>query len=223
MTTVSQVKQVVQPLLKRNPDLALVGRLVILKPVHHVLRGISIDRSLDPELFVPSWAATFLFWPSADFPLNWGERVYGPGAWVVNQYRNLPELLCHAIEEEALPLLRPVQTIDDLVEFASEQRFPNTYLDLYKHRKIFFDVARGDLGSARALCEYMATDRAKRWYLPSMREEYDCITKELCPLIARGDRSGLVRLLHKYEERTVRTMKLEKYWEPTSFPIELES
>jgi len=223
MTTVAQVRQVVQPLLQRNPDLALVGRLVVIKPVHHILRGISIDRSLDPQLFVPSWAVTFLFWPRANFSLNWGQRVYGPGVWAIDEHKDLPELLCHAIEREALPLLRPIQTIDDLVKFASEERFPNTYLDLYQHRKIFFDVARGDLHAARSICQYMATDRAKRWYLPVMEEEYDWITKELCPLIARGDRSALAHLLHEYEERTVRTMKLEKYWVPTPFPIELES
>jgi hypothetical protein len=222
MTTVAQVKQAVEPLLKRNPDLALVGRLIVLKPVQHILRGIIIDRSLDPRLFVPSWAVTFLFWPRANFPLNWGQRIYGSGAWDLDE-KPLPELLCHAIEEQALPLLRPVRTIDDLVAFASAKRFPNTYLDLYEDRKIFFEVARGDLDAARLLCQCMTSDHTKRRYLPDMKEEYDAIMKGLCPLIAKGDRPRLGQLLHKYEEGTVRAMKLEKYWEPTPFPIELDS
>ena len=129
-----------------------------------------------------------------------------------------------AIEEQALPLLRPIKTIDDFVGFATKERFRHTHLDLYEHRKIFVDIARGDLDSARSICEYMATDRAKRLYLPmKMDEEYDRITKELCPLIAKRDRAGLAHLLHKYEEGSVRAMKLEKYWEPTPFPIELQS
>ena len=78
--------------------------------------------------------------------------------------------------------------------------------------KSFVDIARGDLDSARSICEYMATDHAKRKYLPlKMDEEYNRITKELCPLIAKRDRAGLARLLHKYEEGSVRAMKLEKY------------
>ena len=53
MTTVAQVKQVVQPLLQRNPDLALVGRMIVVRPVHHLLRGIYLARSSDPDDFVP--------------------------------------------------------------------------------------------------------------------------------------------------------------------------
>jgi hypothetical protein len=221
MTTVAQVKEAVQPLLQRNSDLALVGRLVIVKPVHHILRAISIGRSMARELFVPSWAVGFLSWPGPGLSLNWGERVYGPGAWDISEYKNLPELLCQAIEEQALPLLRPIQSIDDLVGFASKERFPLTYLDLYPHQKIFFDVARGRLDDAWTICEYMASDAAKQYYLPSMQEEYDCITKELCPLITKGDRPGLANILHRCEEASVRIEKLEKLWERTPFPIEL--
>src|SRR5215475_9613867 len=85
MTTVSQVREVVQPLLQRNPDLELVGRLVVIKPVHHILRGIYIDRSLDRQLFVPTWAVMFLFEPSESFSYNWGGRLYNRahGAWDV--------------------------------------------------------------------------------------------------------------------------------------------
>ncbi|MPZ37931.1 MAG: hypothetical protein GEU95_07675 [Rhizobiales bacterium] len=222
MTTIAQVKQVVQPLLQRNPDLALVGRRVIIKPIHHILRGISIGRSINPALFIPAWAVVFLFEPRDSLSLNWGERIYKV-TWDVAD-PDLPTKMCEAIEEQALPLVRPIKTIDDFVGFATKERFRDTYLDLYEHRKIFVDIARGDLESARSICEYMATDRAKHRYLPlKMDEEYNRITKELCPLIAANDRPGLARLLHKYEEGSVRAMKLEKYWEPTPFPIELES
>ncbi len=53
-----------------------------------------------------------------------------------------------------------------------------------------------------------------------MQDEYDRITKELCPLIAANDRPGLARLLHGYEAQSVKNLKLEKFWEPTPFPIE---
>lgn len=220
MTTIAQVKQVALPLLQRNPDLVLVGRRVLIKPIQHILRGISFGRSIAPNLFIPAWAVIFLFEPSDSLSLNWGERIYKVAWDVANP--DLPVKMCEAIEEQALPLLRPIKTINDFVGFATKERFRDTYLDLYEHRKIFIDIARGDLDSARSICEYMATDHAKRRYLPlKMNEEYDRITKELCPLIAVNDRFGLARLLHKYEESSVRAMKLEKYWEPTPFPIEL--
>ena len=221
MTTVAQVREVVQPLLQRNSDLALVGRIVVIKPVHHILRGIYIDRSLDPLLFVPTWAVVFLFEPCQSLSYNWGERVYRrPGRWQLPD-PNLPNDMAKAIEQQALPLLRPIQSIDDFIAFTSKDRFRDTYLDLYPDRRIFVDVARGDLEAARTICTYFATDRAKRWYLPKMQEEYDRITKMLCPLVAANDRPGLARLLHAFEAGSVRDMKLDKLWEPTPFPIEL--
>src|SRR5262245_1095373 len=222
MTTVAQVKQVIQPLLQRNPDLALVGRNVIIAPVCHILRGVNLMRSIDPKLFIPAWAVVFLFEPRDSLSLNWGQRIYKVTWDVTNP--DLPKKLCEAIEEQALPLLRPIETIDDFVGFATKERFELTHLSLYEHRKIFVDIARGDFDSARSICEYMTTDHAKNRYLPlKMDEEYDRITKELCPLIAKRDRAGLARLLHKYEEGSVRAMKLEKYWEPTPVPIEMKS
>jgi hypothetical protein len=222
MTTVAQVKQAVKPLLERNPDVALVGRLVVVKPVHHILRGIYIDRSSDPLEFVPTWSVIVMCEPRRDFGYRWGGRVYGPpGGWNIND-PNLPVLMCEAIEREALLPMRSIGTIDDFVKFTSKERFPDTYLDLYHMRKILVDVARGDLQSAGSICDYMKTDRARRWYLPDMQEQYDRVTKELCPLIIANDRGGLARLLHEYEEGSVRAMKLEKYWEPTPFPIDLQ-
>lgn len=223
MTTVAQVKRAVQPLLQRNADLALVGRLVLIKPVHHILRGIFIDRSFDPDLFVPTWAVVFLFEPHCSFSFNWGERVYNRarGVWDVND-PEIPATLCEAIEEVVLPLLRPVKTIDDFVAFTTKERFRYTYLDFYELRKVFVDVARGDLAAARSICEFLATDRARRKHLPMMQEEYDRITKALCPCVAAGDRPGLVQLLRDWEAESARMLKLDRVWEPTPFPLELQ-
>lgn len=223
MITVSQVREVVQPLLQRNPDLELVGRLVVIKPVQHILRGIYIDRSLDRQLFVPTWAVMFLFEPSESFSYNWGGRLYdrAHGAWDVTNSAT-SAVMCEEIEKEALPLLRPIQTIHDFIGFTSKERFKETYLDLYEERKIFVDVARGDLNAARTICTYFATDRAKKRYMGGMEEEYDRITKTLCPLIAAGDRLGLARLLRDWEASSAEHLKLQKLWEPTPFPIELQ-
>lgn len=221
MTTIAQVRQVVQPLLQRNSDLALVGRIVVIKPVHHILRGIYIDRMSDPLIFRPIWAVVFLFEPRQTLSFNWGERVYRrPGSWDVSD-PDTPAAMAEAIEQQALPLLRPVQTIDDFVTFTSKDRFRDTHLDFYPERRIFVDVARGDLEAARTICAYFATDRARRWYLPQMQEEYDRITQSLCPLVAADDRPGLARLLHEFEAGSAKDMKLDKIWEPTPFPIEL--
>lgn len=207
MTTVAQVKQVVRPLLQRNPDLALVGRLVVIKPVHHILRGISIGRSIDPKSFVPNWSAVFLFEPFARFHLFWGTRMRG--IWDLG-VPDLPEKLARAIEREALPVLRSITTIDDFVGFAR-----GTWTEEHKP---YVDVARGDFEAAQSMCDFFASLNGR--FGPS-QDEFEQIVQNLCPLIAANDRLGLAQLLHKYEAESVKRLKLEKFWQPTPFPIEL--
>ena len=54
-----------------------------------------------------------------------------------------------------------------------------------------------------------------------MQETYDRVVEGLCPLVAANDRTGLAKLLHSYEAQSVKNLKIEKFWEPTPFPIEL--
>lgn len=56
MTTAAQVKKVVRPLLDRHADLALVGRYIYVRPVHHFARAILIDRMLDPAKSIGSFS-----------------------------------------------------------------------------------------------------------------------------------------------------------------------
>ena len=223
MTTIAQVKQAVQPLLQRNTDLELVGRLVIIKPVQHILCGINIGRSLDPLKFVPTWSVLLLSEPHKNFGYLWGAKVSGPrGNWKISD-PDLPVAMCQAIEQEALIPMRAVKTFDDFINFASKERFPVKHLDLYPATKILVDIARGDLIAAAAICQHLKTNEGRAEYMPYLREEYDRVVEELCPLVTAGDRAGLAKLLHSYEAQSVKNLKIEKYWEPTPFPIELAS
>lgn len=57
MTTAAQIRKPAQPLLKRNPDLVIIGRFVIFKQVDHPLRGIYIDRRGDKLAFFSELAS----------------------------------------------------------------------------------------------------------------------------------------------------------------------
>ena len=63
-------------------------------------------------------------------------------------------------------------------------------------------------------------DRPRFW-ICTIREEYDCATKTIAPLVAARDRAGLAALLHEWEAYSVKLMKLEKLWQPSPFPLEL--
>ena len=222
MTTIAQVKQAVQPLLQRNSDLALIGRLVIIRPVQHILCGINIGRSLDHLKFVPTWSVLLLSELHKDFGYLWGGKVRGPrGSWLITD-PNLPAAMCEAIEQEALAPMRAIKTFDDFINLASKEHFPVRHLNLYPATRILVDIARGDLAAAETICRYLRTHEGRAQYMPNMREEYDRVM-QLCPLVAAGDRAGLAKLLHGYEAQSVKNLKLEKYWEATPLPIELKS
>lgn len=215
MTTAADVKKVVQPLLQRNPDLVLVGRMVVIKPVHHVLRGVYIDRTSAASMFNPLWAAMILFNRWGTFSPHWGDRVYGGFLGLGDT--DLADKLCDAIEHEALPVLRPVQSLEDFVMFAGSERFPRGNFNQYPVLSMFVHIALGNLAAARHGCDYISK-AAKEDDDPD--SDYRRYATEICPLVEAGDRTGLVRRLHDYEEWSVKRMKLEKYWTRTPFPIE---
>jgi len=215
MTTVAQVKHVARPLLERNSDLALVGRLIVIKPVHHVLRGVYIDRSLDPSTFTPTWFVCLLFARDARIGFGWGDRLYNQahGPWDISN-ANTPSVMCTEIEQYALPHLRAIQSIEDYVTFTSQkERFPLTYVSRDDPRMLIINIALGDFDAARTIC----ASRARRTTSSTAESAH-----ELCTLLAADDRPGLVRLLRAWEAASAKRLKLEKFWEPTPFPLELQ-
>jgi hypothetical protein len=220
MTTATQIKRLIKPLLQRYGELALIGQWIVLKPVHHVVRGVLIDRSWEANRFRPTWAVVDLVERLEVFPINWGQQFAHPtnGSWKWDD-PTIQEALIEALEQEVLPLLRPIVSLDDFVGFATDERFRLSGFDAFLLRKIVVDVARGDLESARSICANLATGRT-RWSGPRMREEFDRIMQRLCPLLAADDRAGLVLLLREWEAYSVKNLKLETVWEPLPFPLE---
>ena len=224
MTTAADVRRMVQPLLSRHADLALVGRWIFVKPIEHFARGVLIDSTAYKERFDPRWAVTHLFQLKHFFPLDWG-------AYLVNNRSNLPGIwrtfdpdvelsLIESIEEQALPTLRAMTTLDDFLTFVSQHYFRH-HLFEWPDRRMIVDVALGKLEAARALCKeniqdwseicphYDAEDRAQLLGL-----------QKLCACLAADDRRGMAELLHQWEAETVKKLKIEHLWVPTPFPLE---
>jgi hypothetical protein len=219
MTTVAQVREVVAPLLQRHSDLALIGRRIIIKPVHHLLCGVHIDRSLDPLSFVPTWSVILLPDPQKRFGWLWGNRVRGSrGTWQTTD-PDLCSTMCEAIEKEALAPMRSIKTFDDFISLTSTLRNPRRHLDLYPVERLTVDIARGDLVAAKAICKFLKTKEGKAEYF-YLQEQYERTMQGLCPLVAANDRQGLAAILHSREAQSVKNLKVEKFWERTPFPIE---
>ena len=227
MTTAAQVRKLVQPLLDSNRDLAWVGRQIYLNPVRHFGRTILIDRILDPDGFRPQWAVLHLFQLRTSFSLSWGEWLSKPsgemrGSWLMYD-PDVAAQLIEAIERNALPTLRAIQTLDDYLAYVSVNYFRHQLYE-WPTAKIVLDVALGNLEAARLLC----AQNLDSWSIerPHHTESKKAELRRLCGLCAllqQDDRAGLVRLLHEWEAQSVKNLKIEHLWEPAPFPLELQS
>jgi hypothetical protein len=226
MTTAAFVKRLVKPLLERHADLALVGRWIFVKPVHHFARGILIGPTPNPKSFSLEWAAVHLFEPRRTFPLNWGGYAFDWSAPPPENLDDLPEaekstIVNAAIERNMLPELRAMRTFNDYLAFVAQSEFRHQLFDS-PSAKVIVDIALGNLDTARAICR----DNVQRWPLDNPGYDDDDRAKyrgllNLCALLTTGDRSGLARILHDWEAFTVRNFKIEHLWERTPFPLEL--
>jgi hypothetical protein len=225
MTTAAEVRRMVQPLVSRHADLALVGRWIFVKPIEHFARGVLIDRMAYKERFRPRWAVTHLFEVQHFFPLSWGEYLVNkrsslPGIWETVE-PDVELSLVEAIEEQALPRLRAMTTLDDYLAFVSQHYFRH-HLFEWPQCKIIVDVALGDLRAARAICK----EKIQLWSdIRPYHDEEDRAQllglQKLCACLAADDRQGIAQLLHQWEAETVKKLKIAHLWKPTLFPLEL--
>lgn len=243
MTTASQVKAAMKPLLDARNDLALIGRALYLKPAGHIAGCVFFDRSGSADSFRVKWHVNHLFGMLRPSSLNHGKHLTSSMSgfrWVWSRWHTVESLL-YLIENEALPVLKRVTTIDDYICMAnllheniwehwedidqnpSEARkriwLQQGYPKWYKADHIIIEIARGRLSEALSRCqEFESWDLARvdDW----LREHVTYIMTVLKPLLDRDDRSGLAEALHARERENVIAYKLEKIWQPTPFPLE---
>jgi hypothetical protein len=219
MTTAAQVKKLLRPLLERNSDLLLVGRLVVVKPVRHILRSVFIDSSSNKDRFAPYWALNMMFEHGAGHGPTWGGEMYTriKSNWLLSA-PGIDEMTTERIEEVALPILRHVNSIDDFTAFATKENFPHTWLNAFPFRKVYADIALGNLDAANESCERVAAQRRASDFLA---EILDPIINDVWPLVRERNKAALAKMLHQWEAEAAKRMKLEHIWEPTPFPLEM--
>lgn len=224
MTTQSDLKRFAAPLLERNPDLAQMKRLIVFKPMHHFLRGICLDGAWSRGMVRPRWFTMNLFQPHAFVQLTLGADIYPsqPVSWNLSNVADSFDF-CEQAEKVALPLLRPVETLDDFYRFTTQENFFRYgALNVRYMMRILVEAACGDFAAAD-MCSARLLAVPNGWSRDEhIREEYELTTQQLCPLIAARDRAGIGRLLRSWEERAVKKMKLEKVWEPSPLPVEMQ-
>jgi hypothetical protein len=215
MTTTAQVRQVLRPLLSRHSDLALVGRFLIIKPVRHILRGVFVDRCGNPNAFVPIKVVDILLPGRHMMTLGWGGQLYKAPyrIWDANNAVAI-NTMCEMIEYEVLPGLRQIISFGDFVAVASEKRplSERVSYEAFTGMHMLLAVAHGDFDEAREIWD--SDPQISRYMMSKVPFFYTALLSK--------DRSALAAFLHQWEAQTIATYKLEKFWEPTPFPLELE-
>jgi hypothetical protein len=221
LVTAAQVKSYLQPLVDENDDLVLLGRLLVVKPVRHVLRAVLIGRYSWAEGMRPQWFIHHLFGPHPGFyHIGWGDQFWSR-VWRTTD-PDIGEALRAEIEKTALPKLRSIETLEDFVTAVPSTRSGHIWA-IDPKGKSLIDSSMGDLEPARTLCREKICNRADPGPKePDVTKAEAAGAKKLCALLANDDVAGLVRTLHEWEEANVTVLKLKPYWEPTPFPIELK-
>jgi hypothetical protein len=246
MTTVAQVKRVMRPLFERNADLALVGRLVVITPVRHLVRGVFFDRGSDPVVFQPTWFVNFLFKPGAGVIDTWGERLFKSGrpvdytkpAFIRARVRKIAEQMALPVRERRYPkswglwVAYDPATAIQMCKVIERQALP-----MLRSLQSIDDFVGFTSDQARFPWTYLGSNYFNEPYVQAAQGDFAAALatctklaaqeptrpriKEMLRLLAGGDRRGLAGLLHGWEADSVKRLKLEGYWELTPFPIEL--
>ena len=222
MTTKRQIEALFDELASRHDDLIVRAPFVIMAPLRHVLRSISIDRTSDADSPCFFWhighscklfgglggLSPELFALPSEGPRRWSDPGFTATA-------------IEAIERRLLPMLRRVQRIDDMFHIEGEPRSHeyDGWLNHYEPYRIQLLAALGRFDEAAAIYQQI-----KDWHLTmeNWRQPQFEQASRLGALVATGDRPAVADLLHQWEEEFARKNDLLPIYERTPFPFELE-
>ena len=220
MATAAQLKRLVAPLLKQRGDLAFIDRMLIVRPVRHVLRAILLDRTGDRARFAVRPILMPIYHPHF-LNLSWGWPISRPDGWsyAIDQ-PDAQDFLIAELEQRALPRLAAVHDIMSLKAHceAHENRH---HFEFGPH--LSTAAALGDFDDARRICrELKAKGSLEGPGGDAESTQYIEDRRVLCELICRDDRAAVIKLLHQREAATAARWGLADIWEPSPFPLEAQ-
>ena len=218
MASEAQVRKFVAPYLHGRDDVVYAKRLLILKPLRHILLAVDLGRASEPTRIAVGTVVVPMYYP--DFihvTWGWGVARGGNKSFTIDDLEGLSEL-SYGLDNDALPRLRAIRDIAGL----------RVYCETHPNHSVFKNglhlwtaCALGEWDEARRICE----DWKKRGWLEGPGYDADA-TKRIerralvCDLVCRDDRAGMIKLLHETEAANARSWGLEGIWEPSPFPAE---
>ena len=200
-TRPADIKRYLKPLLELRSDLVVVGRMLLIRPVRHLLRGAFFDRTSDKYRF----SITGYVQPLYGHPDSLGcdtsfERAPNE-TW---QPHFVPQLF-DSLATDIFPRWGPVTTLDGFA--AALIAKGGTYTT-----PILCLALAGEWDRAAEHVERSEREVTGETEIAEIKEIWERLTTDIDAVCAN---------LHKREAETVKALKLERIWEPSPFPVEL--
>jgi hypothetical protein len=205
-TRPGDLKRYLKPLLKQRSDLVLIGRLLVIRPVRHIVRGAFFARTSDKYEFkvvryirpLFELGESSFFHAEIDFGLC---RVWDPDF--------LP-LLFDALDEDIFSEVAKIGKLDDFDRDLGNgdqgfiARFEATVTAL---------LLSGDRGRADELIAKCDAQADNNWYLQGLIRNQRALFER--------DTASLRAEFRARESKVANFLQLGNAWEPSPFPIEV--
>lgn len=234
MSTAAQVRELVTPFVERNDDLTLIGRAIILEPVHHFVRGIYLDRTSSKGQIRPFWYIRLLCMPHVK---GWSNELPIHGAYVDDpRIKDSLEWHLHACLGE---FLRPTSEMRSLWNVPARH---SGRRDLWPLQECLLVAAEGNFEhAANGLSQHVAEEelllrrehdgidshhrpQSRPWQraMERHREELKKLghKQRLLEVLKTRDKAAVAKLLHGWERQTSKAEGLDSVWQELPFPFE---
>jgi hypothetical protein len=189
------LKRLLKPLLDTRSDLVLLGRLLVIRPVRHLLRGAALH-------WMPKYSAFHVYRVVRPLFQATGIQEHGPAFTVWTGYLDVQGMLLDGLAGDVFPQLSRIASIDDLLDEMRARRYRPEFL----RTPILLS------GGNEQAEEYVAAWE-KENQLPGQRANET-------PVKYEQEREQVFAECHAEEADRVRRFKLDSVWEPSPFPGE---
>jgi hypothetical protein len=206
-TRPADIRRYLKPLLKQRKDLALLGRMLIIRPVRHLLRGVYFESTGDKYRFQVLRYVAPLFPVSGGF--DYRSSIH-PAMWKVWQ-PYFKDLLFDSLAEDIFDRVAEVSTLADFA-----RKLDVTELDgraRFQFTRIAALVLGGERESAAELVGELERKSPNNGYWQSLvRQQRRFLERDIGSICSE---------FHAREAEAAQEMKLGEAWEPAPFPVEV--
>jgi hypothetical protein len=209
-TRPADLKRYLKPLLKQRSDLVLVGRLLVIRPVRHLLRGAFFERLTDKFSFRLHSCVKPLFSVANGFDFDFCTEVYH--SWKVWE-PHFEGLLFNVLDED---VFQAVSEITSLAQFDGDLGIGrlDDFRDSFPVRIAALVLA----GQRERAAELIEKELART---ERENHEYGHYVAGKQKELLEGDVESMCAGCHAREKRAAEGLKLGNAWESAPFPVEL--